>query len=419
MKKLILIPLFLLVLLCCAACGKEYDVSTAPYNGEETVNVAFIVGIADGEAKLNTSIGELTRLPALTGSDFAFISPEGKPVCIGEPGSIKDLSDRGYTKVMLERIRAGVQAELAERLQNYRPAEGELDMAAALDLAVRRLASSAQEDRKNYLVLCCGGKSTAGLIRFQDTPVYRMDVDASVRELTEKLHLDMSGVDEVIWYGCGDYGSDGQPALSPAERDRLKEFYRKLFTALGAKKITFRDDLPGVEHYRFLDAPVTAMAVEGVVSGLQALPALEPAALIEAEESVLDTPVVISESQVCYRPDSDEFADRDAAEAAIRPVADFLLEHPSLQILIYSTCAGDEDDLPLSRARSDRVKGVLLASGVEASRILVADVRVEEDVYYVFGLGVGPEAGVNRKTVIMSADSELALRLLGAEAPAA
>ena len=127
--------------------------------------------------------------------------------------------------------------------------EGELDMAAALDLAVRRLASSAQEDRKNYLVLCCGGKSTAGLIRFQDTPVYRMDVDASVRELTEKLHLDMSGVDEVIWYGCGDYGSDGQPALSPAERDRLKEFYRKLFTALGAKKITFRDDLPGVDRH--------------------------------------------------------------------------------------------------------------------------------------------------------------------------
>ena len=383
------------------------------------MNVAFIVGIADGEAKLNTSIEELTGLPALAGSDFVFISPEGKPVCIGEPSTIADISDRGYTRVMMERIRAGVRAELAQRLENYRPASGELDMAAALDLAVRDLATNAQEGRKNYLVLCCGGKSTAGLIRFQDTPVYRMDVDASVREVAEKMHLDMSGVDEVIWYGCGDYGSDGQPALSPAERARMKEFYRKLLTALGAKKVTFREDLPGGEYYHFSDAPVTAMAVEGVASGLQALPALEPAELIEADENVLDTPVVISESRVRYLPDSADFVDPEDAAAAIRPVADFLLKHPSLTILVYSTCAGDEDDLPLSRARSNRVKDVLLASGVEASRILVADVRVEDDVYYRFGLGVGPEAGVNRKTVIMSADSDLALQLLEANAPAA
>ena len=411
MKNLILFALVLLVLLTCAGCTQE--------SSPQPVNIAFVMGVADGEALINCGIPELTALPSQPGSSFVFISPEGEPVCIGEPGIIADLSDRKYTDVMMDRIRAGVRAELTQRLEDYHPRTGELDLAAAAELAVRSLKANAEEGRKNYLVFCCGGKSTAGLIRFQDVPVFRMDIDASVREIAGKMCLDMSCVDEVIWYDLGCYGSESQPALSANERARLREFYGKLFAALGAKKVTFRDDLPGSGYYRFPDAPVSLMAVESVESGLKALPELKPEVLAAADETVLDTPLVIPESQVRYLPDTAEFLDPDAAADALRPVADFMLEHPSLSILIYSTCAGDEDDLPLSRARSNRVKDTLTASGVEAGRILVADVPVEEDVYYRFGLGVGPEAGVNRKTVIVSARSDLALRLLDRAAPAA
>ncbi len=404
----IVAALCLTLVLTLAGCGTLGEIQSA-----EPVNIAFVVGIADDETKFNDGISELSALPTLPGTDYAFISVEGEPTTIGEAGTIPDLSDRGYTDVMMERVRAGIKADLIERLASYEPTTAEIDMAAATELAVRTLNANVAEGRSNIIVYYCGGKSTTGLINMLETPVYALDVEASVATVAEKMKADMSEI-EVVWYCCGDFGTN-QDKLSPNEKARLKSFYEQLFYTLGAKSVTFKNNLPSTECYRFTDTPVSCMAVEGTVSQLKDLVILEPEIFEEADANVLEDPIVIPEEQVRYKPDSAGFLDPAAAAEAIQPVADFLTEHTELNILLYGTCAGDADSeytLWLGKARAESVKKVLVAAGIDESRITTVTVKVADDPYYQFGLGIGPSASVNRKTVMVDMSTELAKQIL-------
>lgn len=404
-KSIFLTALTLSIVFCLTGCegGEE----------NEPVNIAFVVGIADNETKLNEGISELSNLPASPSTNYAFISIEGEPRTIGEAGTIPNFSAQGYTNTMMERVRAGIMADLTERLNSYKPKSSEIDMAASTELSVRTLNAHAVEGRKNILVYYCSGKSTTGLINMLETPVYQMDVQSSAKAVAEKMNLDMSNIDEVIWYCCGDFG-DTQTKLSSVEKTQLQDFYKELFIALGvkAKKITFKDNLPNSESYSFPDTPVSCMPVEGTESGLVDL---DPEMFKDADSKALESPIVIPETQVSYKGDSAEFLDADAAKNAIQPVADFLLESPEVSVLIYGTCAGDVDSsetLTLGKARAESVKQVLVSAGVDEKRITAVTVKVTDDPYHQFNLGTGSEAAVNRKTVMIDMSTEFAKQIL-------
>ena len=409
MKKcVVLVVSALAMVLILAGCvgGGEDDQSSNP------VNIAFVVGIADGETRLDSSIDELKALPDKPGTDYAFISAEGDPAVIGEAGTIPDFSDRGYTDVMMERTFAGIKADLIALLEAYEPVSPEIDMAAAIELSVNMLHAHAVNGRQNLLVFYSGGKSTTGLINMVTTPVYKMDVEESVSAIAQQMNLDMSGID-IIWYCCGYFGPD-QPELSFGEKETLKEFYEQLFTTLGAESVTFRDDPPLNECYHFADTPVSCMAVEGTASALVELAVLDPE-IFEDAKTALETPIVIPEEQVRFQSDSTEFYDPAAAAKAIQPVADFLLAHPELNLLLYGTCAGETDSeytLWLGRARAERVKSVLLEAGIDEDRVTAVTVKAEDDPYYQMGLGTGEEASVNRKTVMVDMSTAFAQQIL-------
>ena len=396
-KTIAMIALVFALLMNLAGCSKVQS--------EEPVNLALVAAIADGETVLNDSIEELSSLPSRPGSTYAFISAEGSTALIGEPSTVKDLSDRGYNATMMGRVRSSIQADIASRLDNYHPVSGEIDLAAATTAAVRTLNANAVEGRQNILVYYASGRSTTGLINMIQTPVYQLDVEGSAAAVAEEMHLDMSSVDEVIWYSCGDLG-DGQPALNAEEKDKLKSFYRQLFTALGAKKVTFKDDLPSSDSYDFDDAPVSTMPVAGTGSGLQPL-----SAELLNNNKAFESPLAITEEQVRFQPDSAEYLDGQTARAAIQPIADYMLNHPDLSIVLYGTCAGD---LPseLGRTRAETVKASLVSFGVDANRITAITISPADDPYYQFGLGTGEEGSVNRKVVLVDASSELAQQIV-------
>lgn len=389
MKNITVVLLGVLLLTMLSGCGGS---ETEPIN-----NVAFVLGIADDETKVNDGISELEALPTLAGSTYAFISAEGQPTTIGQPGEIPDFSQKGYTKDMMNRVYAGIKADLTERLETYQPSTAEIDMAAATELAVRNLNAHAIEGRRNVLVYYCSGRSTTGLINMTETGLDDLDIEASVAAIAKQMDADMSKIDEVIWYCLGDYCGPKQGSLSAEEKVTMKTFYEELFHALGASTVTFRDDLPSTEAYSFSDTPVSAIPVKDTVSGLSA------------------EPIVLSESKLEFLADSAEFKDTDAAEAALQPVADMLLKEHDLRVLLYSTCAGDIDYPELSSKRSETVKNCLIAKGVEGRRIVVVNVKIANDPYYKLGLGTGPEASVNRKTVIADVSSEFGRQLLLAQ----
>ena len=401
-KSIFLTAMTLSILFCLTGCGGSEE--------NEPVNIAFVVGIADDETKLNEGISELANLPASPGTDYAFISVEGEPSTIAE-GTIPDFTERGYTDTMMEKVRAGIMTDLTERLNSYKPKASEIDMAASTELAVRTLNAHAVDGRKNILVYYCGGKSTTGLINMLETPVYQMNVQSSAAAVAEKMNLDMSNIDEVILYCLGDFG-DKQAKLSPDEKTQLRDFYKELFTALGAKKVTVKDNPPSSERYSFPDTPVSCMPVEGTESGLVDL---DPEMFEDADSKALESPIVIPETQVSYKGDSAEFLDADAAKDAIQPVADFLSEYSDVNILVYGTCAGDVDSsetLTLGKARAESVKQVLVSAGVDEKRITAVTVKVSDDPYHKYNLGTGPEAQVNRKTVMVDITTEFAKQIL-------
>lgn len=396
-KNIILTVIFVTMIFFFTGCGSPKEIQNP-----DPVNIAFVVGIADNETKFNTGIKELENISAAPGTDYAFISVEGEPGIIGEAGTIPDFSDRGYTNTMMERVRAGIRADLEERLTSYEPVSPEIDLAAATDCGVRTLNAHAVDGRKNVLVYYCSGKSTKGLINMLDTPLYGLDAEASAKEVAQKMNLNMSSID-VVWYCAGDFGTVKLPA---EEKTKLKDFYGQLFKEFGAKSVTFKDDLPSSECYHFPSAPVSDIAVKDTESGLKdmSLPEQEISEETVTEDAGFEEPIVISEEQVRYKPGSVEFSDPDAAAAAIQPVANFLMEHPELNVVLYGTCAGDTDSdytIGLGKSRAESVKQVLVAAGIEESRITAVTVKVADDIYHQYGLGTGSEADVNRKTVII------------------
>lgn len=400
-----ILALAMAVALFCTGCSSSQQT--------EPVNIAFLVGIADKESMLNEGIDELQQLPTMPGTSYAFISIEGVPVSIGTPGVIADLTQRGYTSEMMKRVEAGIWADLMTELRSYRPVTEGIDLASAIQLGVRQLHAQDDGQRKSILTLYCSGKSTQGLINQVETPICRLDVEGSVSAIADKMGVDMSDVDQVIWYCCGDFAGEGQTPLSGEEKDTLKQFYRSLFVALGMQEdnIVFRDDLPESECYQFDDTPVPCVDAAGQESGLQELDAVD-----FAREDALRTPVVLPEETVAYQPDSTEFLHPQEVQLAMEPLVAFLQEHADVQVLLYGGCAGDRDtpySLQLGRDRAESIRQYLIDSGIEEARLTAVSVPVQQNPYHVYGLGTDSQAAsVNRHTVIVDASTDFASQIL-------
>ena len=405
-KNAIISVIFMILILTCAGCSKKQEVT-------EPVNIAFVLGVLDDETVVNTDINEFAALPSEPGTTYAFVSPESTPTTICDPGMIPDLTDRGYTSTMMDRVQAGIKVELTEKVSSYVPATDEIDMARALALAVRTLNSNKVNGRENILVIYCSGKSTSGLINMLETPVFQMDAEASARAVADKLDVSMDGVDKVVWYCSGDFGKK-QPKINDTEKKTIRDFYTRLFVALGMdpQNIEFKDDLPSADCYSFADAAVSEMAVEGVSSDLVVL---NEEIFEEETESAFAKPIVITEGQVNYIPDTSDFLDPAAAAKAIQPVAEYLVAHKDRSIVLYSTCAGDTDSdysQRLAAQRSSRIAEILYEAGVEQDHVTVVAIKNTQDPYYEWGLGTGEAASVNRKTVIADINSELARQIM-------
>ena len=399
-----LVALIVLVLFC--GCS---DPSVSERS--EPVNIAFVCGIADKESMFDSTIREMSMLPSQVGSIYTFVSVDETPSCITS-GEIKDLSDRGYTDRMLERVEEGIRADLQSKLANFTPDSAQIDVAAATTYAVRSLQAASSPDKPSILVLYTSGKSTSGIINMVDTPLYKLDTEAAVPIIAQKMALDMSFIDKIVWYSAGDVC--GQDSFSSEERVKLQEFYNALFQAMGAPEVTFMQDQPLEEIYRFPQAPVSIVEVADLTWTAPEL-VIANDEVFEEESSLMDTAVVFPEDQVRFLPDEDTFADPDASMAAIRPAVEFLLKHPEIRVLLYGTCAGDTDSdfsLELAESRAQRVKEEIVSCGVDENRIVVIRLRIQDDVYYQYGMGTGEAGAVNRKTVMLNLDSTLGQSLL-------
>lgn len=412
MKRKPILLILALILTLCSACG-DTSYPTDP------VNAAFILGVANNNTRINTAIDELSDLPAAAGSTYSIIVADGTPseICGGE---IPDLSDRGYTKDMLTRVQSSILADIAAKIDNATPDADQVDMASSLDLATRTLRANAVGGRDDFLIIYSSCISTTGLINMVKTPISKLDTENSVQAITDSMGVDLSGI-QVIIYACGDVGGD-QQSLSNNERTLLRDFYEQLLMMLGADSVEFREDLPLPTSYDFPQT-VSCMATEETGSVLRELVVLTPETFTLTSTGVdestpstpLDDPIVIPESMIGFIGDKATYLDTAAAEATLQPIAEYLLEHENLRILLCGSCAGDEDTehtILLSAARAETVRQSLIAQGVPEDRVIAVGLRLKDNPWHVYGVGCGEAGSVNRVTILLDASSEIAEQIL-------
>lgn len=146
----------------------------------------------------------------------------------------------------------------------------------------------------------------------------------------------------------------------------------------------------------------------------------------KAEEEpvvVFEKPFELTEQQVMFIADSDEFVDRNAAIQALKPVADVILQYPEQPILLAGTTAtfGEQAGaVALSEKRAAAVKNLLVTEfGIPEKQLLTKGLGFSADPFVrgkdIDGSGnfVETEAAKNRRVVVVNAESDIAKGILG------
>ncbi len=141
------------------------------------------------------------------------------------------------------------------------------------------------------------------------------------------------------------------------------------------------------------------------------------------EDTVFEVPFELNETLVRFKANEAVFIDEDAAKAALAPVADIILAHPGHLILLAGTTAqwgSQEACAALSDRRAAAVKDLLVNYfGVPESQLISAGLGYADDPFVrgqdVTSSGdfIETEGAKNRRVIVLDAESEIAVQILG------
>ena len=360
------------------------------------LHLAIVGGYADNAKRLpltgETMQALLTDL-CRSGGSLTVITNEGQPRVLDDQTIDPPPPDRSRTK-QTQIVSAEVQQLLAWIENNAVAVTEELDVLRAIQLSGRSLSS-----REGTKILCVvsTGMSTRGIMDFRNN-LLRADPAAVADGVEAAGELPpLEGV-RVIWLGLGDSAQD----ISAAEHDNLEAIWNTLLTRAGASEVTFAAELPGE-------------ILEGLPHVSQ-VPSSQPAAL--QLDDALTSPIILDNETVRFAGDSAELVDPAAAQAVLHPIAEWLTAHPSASLLLVGTTASGTEagTKTLSEQRAARVRDMLISMGAQSQQLQTLGLGFH-DPWHVDDLNpdgtLNANAAANRNVVVLRADSEQAMTLLG------
>lgn len=300
---------------------------------------------------------------------------------------------------------------LLVELASIKANDPESDVLESLRLAVRSLADISGME-KTILVMD-SGLSTTGVMDFNRNLILADPGDLADTLYQKAAIPNFEGV-TVIWLQMGDVAAP-QEELTSAQRESLTAIWRAIIEKTGGTVIFSEAPANPAVDASYPDVTPVELPNEMPISYDAAV--VEEAAAKETESELFNEPQFLSEEQVKFIGDSDQYINEASAIEVITPIADYMVAHPDFELLLIGTTAGDETtdySIRLSKARADTVKSTLISLGVPEERLLTLGLG-SSDSWHIYGVGTGmndPMAASNRKVVLIDANTDTAKGLL-------
>ena len=379
------------------------------------LHLAVILGYHNNAPKINLGLIEnLIYEACLSYGKITLICDDGSPysLVVDIPEQQKGLTESKYKSIANEQTK-----EILEAASRMSAKTEQVNTLNAVQLGARSLRSAEDESdsveiiRKMVILDSC--LSTTGALDFTKSRLDGISPDDIVRQLQDLGELpDMSVIDEVTVYTCGDTAGKQTP-LTEANKEILKNVWSSLFEASGVTAV-IKDDLPLSGFYDPDKLPaVSTIAVEQASVNITSE---------EKTEEVLQTGVVISfdETSISFKPGTAELADHGMARKSLEYTIGFLSSHPDFELLICGTTAcwgGEAYCRDLSLQRAGAIRDLLIESGIAGNRLSVAGVGYSFSDFYTYDQTEGGKldetiAPLNRTVKIMDLHSDTAGKVL-------
>lgn len=379
--------IFLAAIMSLALC------SCSNTDGDTPFALSVVVGAHSnaGSIPLNTeAITSQLYQVARTQGDITIIRADGAPAVVFQT-TIPELPTDGLSENKQKAIAGEYVGQLQGVLDQLCAEVPEVDTLEAIRLGASALS---KEGQNKVLLVLDTGLSSTGYLDFTQG-LLNAEPEAVVAALDEAEALpELDGI-SVLWALCGQTAAP-QTGLSEREKKSLQSIWEAVLTAGGAEDVQFLSDFAGEAYV--------------------GLPAVS---LVPTEQRALQVEIpmtVLSDAQVRFRGDSDQFVDIGAATQALNEAAAELLAHPDRQAyLIGTTASGSDDDycLDLSRRRAEATKKLLVEGWDIPEEQLTCVGMGDKDPWHIDDRGsdgylIESLASQNRKVILMDVKSEMA-----------
>lgn len=261
--------------------------------------------------------------------------------------------------------------------------------------AITQAAKSIQESSGNKtLLIFDSGLSTTGLLNFAAQNLIDADPNNIVEQLEEKHYIpNLEGIN-VVWTGLGQTCGDQTP-LTENYKYKLEQIYNAILTAGGAT-VTFNHE------------PIQGEEPKGV-------PECSIVPVIEDSLDINKAMPEVVKTKISFVSDKAEFVSKSDAYEALEPVADILVNHSDIKVIIVGSTATDgtpDGCRRLSQMRADKVKDALIELHVNPNQLSTYGAGQSSTPFRVNDVKDGKliesEAAKNRAVYIVQSDSAAA-----------
>lgn len=374
--------------------------------------VAYMIAHTANAKQTDSSAPMLqdTMIDCAENYGYSFIvRVDGEPELVSSENLDIDAQFKNASKERLKIDARNKATNLLSVLDEVNAVYPEVDYLEGLRCAAASLRSL-DDSYTSRTIICCGtGLGTTGYLDFKNN-LLSAEPQVIVEMLEEREALpDLTGI-TVYWLGMGQVTAP-QEKLTPKQTKNLEVIWKSVIEAAGGEfvpndyitvtdEMEQNDELPSVS---VVDIPADKPFV------------FDPEVLEAENDNAFEEPVMLGESQVEFIGDEANYLSPDEAVETIRPIAEYLMEHESINILLVGSTAGDvtdESTIRLSKERADTVKNTLVEFGIDTNRITTIGMG-SDDPWHIKDAGYdGPVASSNRKVVLIDSRTDQAQELI-------